>query len=480
LGNVEGDYTTPGFAVALARSVGSDWLPDNPNIVFRIPPDNGDSAFPVYELRPELLTVYPPREWLADKIVLVGAVRPYEDRHRTPLVAALGPRRGTVSGVVLHAHVLAQLLDRRSAEVPAPFWGWFLTLLMGVVGVLIATRMTHLWLTILLGVGVLLGYCGMAIAGPRLVIPSIPILAPSFAFLVTSLATGTWIGYQERRRRRFLKRAFSRYVSPAVVEAVCAEPDRLTLGGERRELSFVFTDVEGYTTLSESLDPELLGELFNDYLNQVVALIFEHGGTLEKFVGDAVMTMFGAPLEQPDHACRALDFALAVDRWSRQFESTQRERGIAFGRTRIGVNSGVATVGNFGGTLQFSYTAHGDAVNTAARLETLNKHLGTRICVGERTRQLCTESPLRPVGDLVLKGKTEALQVFEPIQKDEPGRADQQMYLRAYRNLARNDPVAAEAFAGLRRDFPKDPLVRYHWERMQKNYKGVRIVMETK
>jgi class 3 adenylate cyclase len=382
--------------------------------------------------------------------------------------------------VVLHAHVLAQILDHRSASALVPAIAWVLVLAMAVAGALIAVMETRIWRAALMATGLLLAYWGTVIGGPMLGLPSLPILAPGSAFLVTTLAAGTWLGRRERRQRQFLRRAFSRYVSPAIVEAVCERPDSLVLGGERRELSFVFTDVQGFTTLSESLDPEVLGELFNRYLDGIVALIFEHGGTLEKFIGDAVMTLFGAPLRQHDHACRALDFALAVDRWAREFESLQRDRGIAFGRTRIGVNSGIATVGNFGGSLQFSYTAHGDCVNTAARLETLNKHLGTRICIGQRTAQLCPGRMLRPVGDLVLKGKTEALRVYEPEPGDSSGRAALADYLSAYHLLAGGDAEARPRFRALRGDFPEDPLVRYHCQRLERGEEGVHIVMESK
>jgi class 3 adenylate cyclase len=424
--------------------------------------------------------VFPPPQWLKGKIVMVGAVRPYEDRHPTPLAVAFGAARGMLPGVVLHTHVLAQLLEQRSARSLGAPLTWGLFALLSVLGALLAAVETRAWVSVSIAAGLVVALWAASFVSFLDGYPPLPLLGPSAVFVVTLLAVGTWLGRHERRQRRFLRRAFSRYVSPTVVEAVCAKPDSLALGGERRELSFVFTDVEGFTTLSESLEPEALGELFNQYLNGIVKLIFEYDGTLEKFVGDAVMTMFGAPLRQPDHACRALDFALAVDRWTREFEALQLSRGIAFGRTRVGVNSGVATVGNFGGTLQFSYTAHGDCVNTAARLETLNKHLRTRVCVGARTAELCSDRPLRPVGDVVLKGKSEGLRVYEYHVQDSRDHSPRVDYMAAFRRLEQGDHGAAPHFESLRRAFPDDPLLQYHCERLLDGQQGVRIVMETK
>ena len=154
------------------------------------------------------------------------------------------------------------------------------------------------------------------------------------------------------------------------------------------EMTFLFTDLEGFTFYTESVAPALLVSTLNDYLDGVCAIAMDHGGTIDKIVGDAVHVMFNAPLDQLDHAARAVRCGLAIDAFAQRFAADPARlaaAGRVFGVTRIGINTGRAVVGNFGGRRRFDYTAHGDAINTAARLEAANKMLGTRICVARAT-----------------------------------------------------------------------------------------------
>ena len=157
----------------------------------------------------------------------------------------------------------------------------------------------------------------------------------------------------------------------------------------------------------------------NEYFDGTCEIILDHGGTIEKFVGDALHVMFNAPLDQPDHQQRAVACALALDAFCQAFVVHQRSRKINFGVTRIGVNTGVTVVGNFGGANRFDYSATGDAINTAARLESVNKQIGTRVCVSGTTIEHCHGVPCRPVGELVLKGKSESVAAFEPMSSSE-------------------------------------------------------------
>ncbi|HEX9703011.1 MAG TPA: adenylate/guanylate cyclase domain-containing protein, partial [Rhodospirillales bacterium] len=289
-----------------------------------------------------------------------------------------------------------------------------------------------------------------------------------------------YIGRRERQQKRFIRGAFKRYLSPSIVDQLVADPSRLNVGGERRELTFLFTDLAGFTSLTERTAPAVLMALLNEYLNEMCRILFKHGATMDKIVGDAVVGFFNAPLDQPDHRARAVATALEMDAFSRVFIERQKAKGLEIGVTRIGVHSGVATIGNFGGDAFFNYTAHGDMVNTAARLESVNKHLGTRVCISGVTAAACPSVAFRPVGTLVLKGKKEGIEVFEPLAdglKDAPLTA---AYRRAFEMLKRKDPAAIDAFRELLHNAPDDGLARFHLTRLQKGESGVVIVMEEK
>lgn len=282
-------------------------------------------------------------------------------------------------------------------------------------------------------------------------------------------------------REKRVRSAFGQYLAPAVIDELLANPDKLKLGGEKRELTAMFTDIEGFTTLTEGVDPERLVSLLHEYFDMACGIVLHHGGTIDKIVGDALHVIFNAPVQVEDHAARAVACALELSRCSRELTSRQRERGLALGRTRIGINTGACVVGNFGGSTRFDYTAHGDAINTAARLEGANKHLGTSICISESTVAQCgAELHFRPIGRLLLQGKKEAVAVFEPVAGDGPESAAAQAYLEAYTALAEQRPDAADRFQDLTARFPGDALINLHTRRLAEGAAGVDVVLEAK
>lgn len=282
------------------------------------------------------------------------------------------------------------------------------------------------------------------------------------------------------REQRWIEQAFARYVSPNRVKYLQAHPQHLELGGVYRECSFVMTDLEGFTALMEKHPPDRLAELLNDYLDNMVRIVFRHDGTLDRIVGDAVVAMFSAPVVQADHAARALACALEMDAFAGQFGSEQRACGIAFGRTRIGVNTGTVLIGNFGGRTMLDYRALGDAVNTAARLETINAQLGTRLCVSAATASQCPGFVGRPVGRLVLKGKCEAVDAFEPLTPAEAASQRVADYRAAYALLDTASAAAGAAFARLAGNYPDDPLAVYHAQRLAAGESGSRVILKGK
>jgi adenylate cyclase len=228
----------------------------------------------------------------------------------------------------------------------------------------------------------------------------------------------------------------------------------------------------------ETLEPDVLGPLLNDYLVGMTDVVFAHDGTVAKIVGDAIHVLFGAPGEQPDHAARAVACALALDEYAQGSRERWRQKGIALGVTRIGAHAGPAIVGNFGGGRFFDYTAYGDTINTAARLESANKQLGTRICVSATLAAKMQEFHGRPVGDLVLRGKTEALRAFEPLSGEQYENEAMNSYEEAFAKLQANDPSALAAFAAHVGKNPGDQLASFHLKRLLNGAAGTRIIMD--
>src|SRR5271154_940820 len=284
-----------------------------------------------------------------------------------------------------------------------------------------------------------------------------------------------------RQRQATAERAYaalSRYFSPNLAQRIASDTDAIDLAGQRREIATLFTDIASFTALVETLEPSVLGPLLNEYLTGMTDIVFAHDGTVAKIVGDALHVLFGAPGEQPDHAAHAVACALALDEYTQAFRARCHKKGIALGVTRIGVHAGPAIVGNFGGGRFFDYTAHGDTINVAARLEAANKQLGTRICVSATLADKVDGFRGRPVGDLVLRGKSEALRAFEPLRAEQYKNPATQTYLDAFAKLEANDPSAIAAFASHVGKEPQDQLASFHLKRLLNGATGAEIAME--
>jgi adenylate cyclase len=301
-----------------------------------------------------------------------------------------------------------------------------------------------------------------------LVDPVTPMLGMALVFIPTTVMRYL----QSERRQRWMKQTFSRYVSPNLVDYLITHPEALVLEGRRQRCSFVFTDLAGFTRLMESMDPATAVGLVNDYLDRMIAIAFEHDGTLDRIVGDAVAIMFSAPVEQKDHEQQALRCALQMHAFSRRYVDDLARQGIPFSETRIGVHTGDVTVGNFGGEAIFDYRALGDPVNTAARLEGANKHLGTLICVSEATLAGCPGAPARPIGRLRLAGRASYLMAYEPLPERPDGQAADTEYQHAFDLMRAESDQALAAFEALAGARPADPLVSLHVARLRAGKNG--------
>lgn len=413
-----------------------------------------------------------PRAAFQGRIVFVGSsAKAVQDLRVTPL--------GAMPGVEIHAQAAEQMLD--GSYVRRPEWARaaeaLLVALVAGALLLLLLRLRALWSAaagmLALASAALASWHAFVTAG-LLLDPVTPALASAAVFVAVSVLRRL----RAEQRARWIRRAFSSYVSPNRVRQLVEHPERLSLGAEWRECSFVLTDVAGFTALVERFDPERVVALLNDYLDAMIAIALRHEGTLDRVVGDGVAVMFSAPAPQPDHATRALLCALEMDAFAHAFAATQRSAGIAFGETRIGVHTGRVLVGNFGGRTMLDYRALGDPINTAARLESANRHLGTRVCVSAETAARCPGFTGRPAGALVLQGKQQPVDVFEPVA-DGVAPADGG-YAEAFALMQAGDPRARVAFSALVTQDPQDALAAFHLRRLERGETGATVHLAAK
>jgi len=284
-----------------------------------------------------------------------------------------------------------------------------------------------------------------------------------------------------RRRQIEAERAhaaLSRHFSPELAKRLAAGGEGEGIEVQWRDVATIFTDITGFTSLVETAPPEALGKLLNEYVGGMTDVVFAHEGTVAKIIGDAIQVLFNAPGDQPDYATRAVACAHELDAWAQDFRARQSAMGVAFGATRIGIHAGPALVGNFGGNRFFDYTAYGDSINIAARLEAANKHLGTRICVSAGVAEAAEHFQGRPVGELMLRGRSEPLRAFEPLPPAKYEAPETALYSEAYAKIEAGDPAAMPAFAALVGMHADDSLAGFHLKRLLNGAKGIRIQLE--
>lgn len=327
-------------------------------------------------------------------------------------------------GVEVHATVLDNLLSSdfpRQTSRPFTILSVLLCgLFAGVLGCLCRTGLqSGLAFVFVLPLPILAGLAGYR-AGFW-----VEVAAPEAA-TVLSLVAAMVVNYTtEGRRRRFLKNAFRHYLSPAVIEKLLREPGRLALGGETRELTILFSDIQGFTGISERLGPEQLTAFLNAYLTAMTDIILEEGGTLDKYEGDAIIAFWNAPLEQPDHAVRAVRAALRCRAQLARMRPALEQRFGVSPYARIGINTGPVVVGNLGSEQRFDYTFIGDAGNVASRLEGINKQFGTEILISEATfARLGGFFQAREISRVRVVGRSEPVCVFEPLLPEEKSRME--------------------------------------------------------
>ncbi|HEU4939792.1 MAG TPA: adenylate/guanylate cyclase domain-containing protein [Vicinamibacterales bacterium] len=344
-----------------------------------------------------------------NKIVFVGLTGAgLVDVFQTPMGGGLMP------GIQLHATVADSLLADRFINV-AP-------VTMRVVSTAGAAILVGLMAALLPFAAAAAGAMAAAAAWTLTAVVTLQsgtwlnAVLPLSATALALLAGTAYRYFVEDYQKRVVKKLFGRYVSKDVFDQLIAHPDRAELGGQRRDMSVLFSDIRGFTTVTEKGNAEALVTQLNEYFSRMVEIVFRHQGTVDKFVGDMVMALFGAPVDDPNHAEHAVATAIDMVRELGELNSKWAARGTPQLDIGIGVNSGDMIAGNIGSSSIMSYTVIGDNVNLGARLESLNKDYGSRIIISDASRtRLTGHYDIRPLGDVVVKGKTKPVAIYEVV-----------------------------------------------------------------
>lgn len=464
-----------GFAEGIGvnkQYAGLEWLklkdkriPVDGQISTLIPYRGQQGSFP-YVSATDVLSGKVAPEMLQDKIVLIGTTAPgLMDLRATPV-------QNVYAGVEIHANMIAGILDQNIKERPAYTLGAeFITLLLvGLLLALLLPTLSPLWatattvaaftLSIMLNLAIWqFGNLALPLASLLLMIGGVYVLNMSYGFFV------------ESRGKRQLAGLFGQYVPPELVDEMAQNPEAISLEGESREMTVLFSDVRGFTTISEGLDPKQLSQLMNEFLTPMTHVIHHNRGTIDKYMGDAIMSFWGAPLVDKDHAKHALQAAIGMIESLGTLQEQFRAKGWPAINIGVGLNSGDMTVGNMGSEFRMAYTVMGDAVNLGSRLESLTKSYGVHIIVSEFTKDKVPEYAYRELDIVRVKGKDKPVAIFEPIceagKEDKETKDELKLYreaIRLYRN--QNWDLAELQFINLQKLNPQRYLYEMYVKRI--------------
>ncbi|WP_165843843.1 adenylate/guanylate cyclase domain-containing protein [Phenylobacterium kunshanense] len=354
-----------------------------------------------------------PDNLLKGKIAFIGRVTrsaaedsdtPLEDLHTTPLRFLTGHYKGT-PGVEVHVHALSQMMAGDRIRNPGPVWDALLVFLTALGGALLGRSTQRWWVS----VGIVVLAIAVNTVGAWLIYRYgsviMPMTAPAISFAVGFFILSRLAAAELQNQRAFYSSTLERYLAPQVIDRMVDGAEEVKIGAEEREITVMISDLENFSTLVATLDLETFEGVINEYFDGVIDILWKHEAMIDKMTGDGIIAIFGAPVPYTDHADRALACAREIDAFGLDIRERMIARGIKFGYTRMGLSSGIGLVGNFGGERRFNYTAYGEVVVIAARLEAANKTFGTRILFSADTLKLAkTEIPVEPVGEIDLKG----------------------------------------------------------------------------
>jgi len=450
----------PSLAVATLRAIGADARDRDPFLLHFYGPNPGTfrylAAADVIDAFKGAVQRAPP-ELLKDKIVVVGAIAPgLMDIKQSPFA-------GIYPGVEYQATALVDLLnDQKVRQESRPIEGAVLlaSALIGGIGAGFPRRATRKFALgfVAIFAPIMLSFLLFRSPDIRWLPPAQPVLAAALAVVSALL----WSYLREDRKRRFFLKALGQYLSPAVADQLARNPGLLQINSERREMTVMFSDIAGFTDLSEKLEAEALKRLLNFYLEEMSSQVLAQNGTLDKYVGDAIMSFWNAPLPQPDHAIRACRAALAKHR--REIAIAPDLKRLGGGdnmHTRLGINTGIMAVGNMGCSQKFNYSVLGDSVNLASRLEGTNKMYGTSIIVSESTADRVRDHFLiRKIDVIRVKGKLKPVAIFE-LMGELPGNPETVWLASTYNQALeayqrQNWDESEKIILAIREKFPED------------------------
>ena len=461
------NHIEAGFAEGLGvgkRYAGLEWLklgqqriPVDKEVAALIPYRGPQGSFH-YISATDVLTRHVAPALLKDKIVLVGTTAAgLLDLRATPV-------QNVYAGVEIHANMIAGILDNNIKEQPAYTVGAETVLLMAVgllliIGLPLLNPFKATLLTLAVtALTIMLNLLAWQQANLVLPLASVLLLIATIYFI--NMTYGFFV---ESRGKRQLAHLFGQYVPPELVDEMAEHPDAISLEGENREMTVLFSDVRGFTHISEGLDPKALGQLMNDLLTPMTQVIHQHRGTIDKYMGDAVMAFWGAPLPDQHHAKHALQAAIGMIHALEKLQMDFANKGLPPIHIGVGINTGLMVVGNMGSAFRMAYTVMGDAVNLGSRLESLTKIYNVPIIVSEFTVRQVPEFAFRPLDWVRVKGRDKPVVIYEPIceilQLDKATNSHLKLYdeaLKHYRN--RNWDLAEMQFIHLQQLEPSRAL----------------------
>jgi len=429
---VFGDSITGNYAEVEWLKMGRYKLPVDEFIQAMVPYRGKQNSFP-YVSATDVLRGRVDLSILDNSIVLVGTTAPgLFDLRSTPV-------QSKYPGVEIHANLISGILDQRLKEIPAYvqgvefitllFIGLTITLLMPLLSPLYAAVITSMLLLVTVSFNYYVWeHINMVL----------PIALTVTSILVMFLLNMSYGFFIERRRKTELGGLFGQYIPSELVEEMSNDPTTYSLTAEDREMTVLFSDVRGFTTLSEGLNPKELSALMNEFLTPITQIIHENRGTIDKYMGDAVMAFWGAPIKDPDHALHALQAGLAMIERMYALRDEFLERGWPEIKVGVGINSGLMNVGNMGSEFRMAYTVLGDAVNLGSRLEGLTKQYGIDLMVGEDTKNIIQDYVFRKLDNVKVKGKAEPVEIFEPLGKVTEVSTEELDELRLYNEALKN------------------------------------------
>ncbi len=351
------------------------------------------------------------RSAIEGRYILIGTNIGGTDKYYTPLSLLFRTR---TNGVEVLAHELTQMLDGVKYTPLPGFILWLVVIAAAVCGGM--TALVSIRFALPLAIGTLLLFVMLVplfLQINRVDTQSYPMLGAMIAWFIGIGVVGGAARSVTSTQRSYAQTALGKYLPVDIASEILKNPDQLNLQGERREIFVIFTDLEGFTQLSDKIEPEVLAHFLNLYLEMLCKIVLEHGGTIDKFVGDAIVAFWGAPISRPDDADRAAQAAQALYLGGEAFRNSNQANMPPFGRTRVGLHKGLGVVGNFGGQSRIQYTALGDAMNTASRLESANKALESAVLASREALETAHQETYRSMGRIIVRGRASALDVFE-------------------------------------------------------------------